>query len=240
MKHAPSILGALVACAALAAPAAARAQTVAVEDAPAAPARSPSPGPDVHLTAGARGLLISSTGFDPYAGNDLLVQLGVGAGLTVLHAGSVSVLVFAAWDVGTRTASARGEEASLTLHRLGGGIETRWQPARRLFLSAKLAPAALHLRGTIADPSIDRPLVSRTWTWGLDASLGLGLLVAGAGARGTGFWLTGDLGYAFAGRSPMTFAPSPDGTDPRKFGAVMLPPLRPSGPLSRLGVALSF
>jgi len=128
----------------------------------------------------------------------------------------------------------------MTIHRLAGGAETRWQLARRVFLSAKVAPSALYLRGSIADTSVERLLLSRTWTWGLDVSGGVGVLLVGASAHGTGLWVTGDLGYAFAGTSPMAFAPGSDVTDTRKFGTVMLPSLRPSGPVSRLGLAVSF
>jgi hypothetical protein len=230
----------LIALAVIAAPAVAAAQTLVIGAPPDAVSTPPAPRPDVHFDAGLRGMLISSPGFDPYAGNDLLMQLSLGAGLTVLRAGNVSILLFARWDWGSRTDVARGEDTSLEVHRLGGGAETRWQLARRFYLSAKLSPAALYLRGSIADTSIDRLLVSRTWTWGLDVTGGAGLLMAGRSTHGTGFWLTGDLGYAFAGTSAMTFAPASSTDDPRKFGSVMLPSIRPSGPVSRLGLALSF
>lgn len=98
------------------------------------------------------------------------------AQITLLRFGPASILLFAEWGLGTRNAQARGQDASLTLHRLAGGAETRIALARRFYLDAKLAPMAYHLRGTIVDSGLDRPLVSRAWTWGLDLLRRRGLL----------------------------------------------------------------
>jgi len=241
----------LLAAALIAAPAAAHAAGPRVAVAVAAPAPAParaddtplpvkSSRPEISLEVGLRGTLIPNPGFDPYASNDFLLQASAGAGLTVVRMGNASILLFAEYDGGTRRATARGQEASLALHRIGGAAETRFQLGRRFYLAARVAPAALHLRGSITDPTLDRPLVSRNWTWGLDASGGAGLLLGRVGARGARFWLTLDFGYRFAGESQMSYAPVASDEDPRKYGSVMLPAIRPAGPTSRMTFAVSF
>lgn len=38
----------------------------------------------------------------------------------------------------------------------------------------------------------------------------------------------------------MIYAPEPDAADPRKYGSIMLPGLRPSGALMRLAMLVTF
>ncbi|APR81619.1 Hypothetical protein A7982_06968 [Minicystis rosea] len=204
------------------------------------PSIEPSSRPELSINLGLRGMLLPNAGFDPYANNDALLQGSVGFGVTVWRMGHASILVFAEYDAGARSASARGDRAKLTLHRLSGGLETRYQLGRRFFLAARAAPAALYMAGSIDDPILDRPLVSRTWTWGLDVGGGAGLLLGSTGPRGAKFWATLDFGYMFAGERPMAYAPVADEDDPRKYGSVMLPALRPAGATSRLGLSIAF
>jgi hypothetical protein len=189
-------------------------------------------------------MILPGAGLDPYAsGNDVLPMFSLSAGVTLLRAGRASLVTSVEWSTGSRSDSARGQDASLTLHRLGGALETRWQPARRLCLFAKLAPAAFAVLGSIQAPALDRPLVARPWTWGLETTGGAGLLLGSAGndrAPSARFWLTGEVGYAFAGSASMSYAPAASDTDPRHYGALMLPAFKPAGGVGRLGFAVSF
>ncbi|MBW2458067.1 MAG: hypothetical protein JRI68_26415, partial [Deltaproteobacteria bacterium] len=49
-----------------------------------------------------------------------------------------------------------------------------------------------------------------------------------------------ELGYGFAGAVDMNYSPEEDDDDPRVYGSVDLPPVRPSGLINRLAVALTF
>jgi hypothetical protein len=211
---------------------------------PAAPPPDAAPPesarPEITLAGGARGSLIRSAGLDPYATNDFFLQGTAGLGLTVLHAGRASILLWAEYAGGQRNGTARGQDASLALHRLGGALETRYHLARRFYLAARLAPAAFLMHGSITESSLDRPLTASAWTWGLDATGSAGLLLGSTGPRGTKFWMTLDLGYAFAGEGKLAYSPAASDDDPRKFGAVTLPALRPAGPIGRLGMAVAF
>lgn len=207
---------------------------------PDLPRPEPPSTPDVNLGVGVRGMLLPSAGFDPYSSNDFMAMSALTAGLTVLRFGRASITLSAEWNVGTRSGLARGQETSLTLHRLAGVAETRYQLGRRFFLAVKVSPAAFHARASLDDPSIERPLVSRTWTWSLEAAGGLGLLLGSTGQRGAKFWLNLDLGYTFAGETKVELSPAADDQDPRRYGTVAMPTLRPSGATSRLGVFVAF
>jgi hypothetical protein len=207
---------------------------------PDLPAPEPPSHPDVNLGVGMRAMLLPSVGLDPYSSNDFLAMSALTAGLTVARFGRASITLSGEWNVGTRNGMARGQDTSLTLHRLAGVAETRYQLGRRFFLAVKVSPAAFHARATLADTSIERPLVARSWTWSLEAAGGVGLLLGSTGRHGAKFWLNFDLGYTFAGETKMDLSPAADDQDPRRYGTVAMPALRPSGATSRLGLFVAF
>lgn len=197
--------------------------------------------PEVLLGAGVRGSLLPTAGFDPFSRNDLLFQGSFLLGVTALRAGPAAIVLYGGMDIGTRSDTARGQESSLTMYRFGGGAETRLYLHRRFYFDAKLAPVAYHLRGSISDDTNSgRPLVSRTWTWGLDVSGGAGVVLAGGRGSGVRLYLTLDVGYSFAGEADMRYSPTEDPEDPKRYGSIKLPILKPAGPTSRLGLALGF
>lgn len=199
--------------------------------------------PEVNLGFGLRMMRVASAGLDPFATNDTVTQLSLVAGPTLLRSGRVSLAALFEWDYGNKEATARGDKTALTMHRIGLGLESRFQLAHRLMIFAKVSPGAVHLRSTIEDAGLPRPLVSRSWSWALDTTGGLAVMFANTGPREaptSRFWFTGELGYGFAGQSDMVFAPEADAEDPRKYGTIMLPALRPSGVLGRIAVAVSF
>lgn len=230
-------------------PAGATADAVTPPDAPAPlVVAAPLPvkrraGPEINLALGQRMAGFPSAGFDPYSENDAIVQLSLVAGPTFLTLGKVSFAALAEWDVGSKGSTARGDVSRITVHRLAVGIESRYELAERLSLFLKVSPGAYHLRGTIEDPGFDRPLVSRSWTYSLDATGGAALMFARVGTRAVPrarFWFTGEAGYAFAGTSAMSFAPEESSDDPRHYGSIKLPDFRPAGPVGRLAFLVSF
>jgi hypothetical protein len=245
-----TFLGAAALAAVLAVPLAARAEAAPSDevaptrDVATAPVKASSfRRPEINLALGFRAMVMPSAGLDPYAANDSVVQLSLAAGPTLLRSGPVSIAALAEWNFGTKASTARGDATSLTMHRLGVGLESRFQLARRFMLFARLEPAAVHFRGSITDPGLDRPLVSRSWSWAFDTTAGAAVLFARTGpsdAPTSRFWFTGELGYGFAGQSDMVYAPEADAEDPRKYGSIMLPALRPSGALMRLSMLVSF
>ncbi|MEP7119630.1 MAG: hypothetical protein ABJE95_01925 [Byssovorax sp.] len=243
-----SFLGAAALVATIALPLSARAEPppsaeITLKSDVAAPRKPSFHVPEINLALGFRAMVMPSAGLDPYASDNGVLQLSLVAGPTLLQMGRVSIAALGEWNFGVRESTARNDATSLTLHRLGVGLESRFQLGSRLMLFAKLAPAAVNLRGTIMDPGISRPLVSRSWSWALDTTAGVGVVFARTGSREaptSRFWFTGELGYGFAGQSDMIYAPEADPADPRKYGSIMLPGLRPSGALARLALLVSF
>lgn len=216
---------------------------VAVDDEADKPAPPPPPferarAPEMNLSLGVRGTLVRDAGFDPYAQKDMLAQIAIAAGPTFARSGDVSFAALVEWSWGTAKATARGDDTSLGMHRIGLSLMAFYHPVKRLGLYAKLSPGAVHLRGEIADSGIERPLVARTWAFSMDAAGGLALMIANAGrAR---FWLTTEFGYSFATSADMVFSPLEDETDPRTYGSVTLPALRLAGPFGKFAFATTF
>jgi hypothetical protein len=236
-----SLLGSAALAATLALPLSARA-----EQGPSTVAPSPrvaSRVPEINLALGFRSMLMPSAGLDPFSTNNAVSQVSFVAGPTLVKRRAFSVAALAEWDFGRLKGTARGNEATLVLHRLGVGLESRFQVARHLAFFAKIAPAAVHLGGSLTDPGFARPLVTGSWSWALDTTAGAAFMFSSTGPRDaptSRFWLTGELGYGFAGTSDMIYKPEPQEEDPRVYGAIMLPALRPSGALARGSVAVSF
>ena len=196
----------------------------------------------VGLEGGVRMNVVPNAGLDPYATDDVLPQLSVAASLVAVRAGSLSLALRGGWDVGGASAFTRGDAMSLVVHRMSAGVEARYALAPWLHLVADVAPAALHMRGSIEDGGFDRRLVARSWTWGIDASGGIALRMARFGkpeVRG-GLWFLAEAGYGFAGEAEMVFTPDAEPDDTRRFGDTVLPPLRPAGAMNRFALALTF
>jgi hypothetical protein len=190
---------------------------------------------------GVRLLVIDDPSFDPYSENDLIGQASVGGAVMAFAVGPFALGLVAEYDIGRKSAMARGDETSLTLHRIawGASLELRlW----RFDLYARLMPAALHAAATLDDPGFDLPLSASGWTWGLDTLGGARFRFASAGHDAVGFWLLAEVGYAFAGDIDMLFSPDveEEEDEARRLASIALPALDPSGVTTRVGLALSF
>lgn len=197
---------------------------------------------NVEVAAGVRTVVVRGQGYDPYASNDVLPALSLGVRAMVLKARPLSLSLLGGYEVGAEAETARGLDTHLVAHRILLGAEGRLDLGQRLALFARATPGVLHTRGSITDPGVPE-LVSRNWTWSLDATGGLALLVGRVGDPewpAVRFWLTAEMGYAFAGEVAMTYTPDAPDDDPRRYGSVDLPPLRLSGMVNRFTFAVSF
>lgn len=216
-----------------------------VFEAPAAPPSPPRKFAQryVGLELGARALIVGNAGFDPYAEDDLLASVSLGATWEPLRVAPIYIGFAGEYDYGSRSARARGVPSSLAVHRVAVGARVRWEAAHWLSLYAKASPGVLHLRGSLDDAVLDRPLVARTWTYTVDTLAGAAFPVATFGDREWPFarmWVLVEGGYSFAGSAAMTYAPADDPADARQFGVVHLPDLRVSGAMNRFAVAMTF
>jgi hypothetical protein len=198
----------------------------------------------IGIQLGVRTTHIPHSGYDPYADSNGLAQAAFAATYTPWRSLPLSVHLVGEWDIGRTSSIARGDPTSLMIHRIALGIEGRYEPVSRLYLFAKVAPSALHLRGEIEDIPLGATLASRTWTWGLDTTGGAALRLGNAGKEadpGATFWLMLDMGYSFTGEAEMIYRPAElDENEGRRFGDIALPSIRPGGFVTRIAGAMTF
>jgi hypothetical protein len=190
--------------------------------------------PQLTVSAGVRGTVLPSRGFDPYATNDLLLQSSFGLGVELFRAKNVSLAAGFEWDAGGKSATTRGQELRLFVHRLAIPLEARWQLHKRVALFAHVAPGANRMLA-----SSDPELLARNWSFGVDTSVGTAVMIGKV--KKARFWITGEIGYSFAFAAAMSLKhqQSEDET-PRNEASTALPDLSVGGGLGRLGVAVSF
>jgi hypothetical protein len=192
---------------------------------------------------GFRTYLIFDDGFDAFSDNEVLGQGAFTVGFTPLHFEPFGIGLTAEYDIGRKSHHIRYVDTALTLHRVGVGVQGHADLGiLRLFVRA--TPGFWYGDASIDDTSFERPLVASGFTWGVDATGGAALRIASVGSSSADaavrFWLLLELGYGFAGELDMSFTPEEDEEDPRQFGAVTLPPVRPAGMVNRFGFAISF
>jgi hypothetical protein len=217
------------------APSSARAQTIE------ATAPQPPRSPTWELAAGVRTVYVKSAGFDPFSDNDAFPQLSISGTRTVVRSNRLSLAAGIGLDVGSSTASARGDASELNLTRLAAVIEARVQPRSRFYLFARVAPGLLHLSASLQDASSPEgsSLHASADVFSVDASAGGALRLGGIGTANIGAWLIADGGYAWASSREMVVAPSL-GADQNKAGSVDLGNLAARGGFFRLALGLSY
>lgn len=193
---------------------------------------------------GLRTTLIADEGFEPYGGSDvnMLGQFVIAATFAPLELGPVSLAIVPEYSVGVRGEHTRDQEASISVHRLAGGVLADVALIRHLHLYARVALGATYLHGRITSSTVDLQLEADNWTWGLDTTGGLAVLLGAVGDRDepdAGFWLRAELGYAFAGEAEMSYSVDSD-DEARRFGSVGLPAVTPGGVISRWTLGVSF
>ena len=204
---------------------------------PPAPPRDPV----WEATAGVRTLYIKGAGYDPFSSNDALVQFSLSASRAVVRSGPWTLAAGLALDVGGSSSSARGDHTSLSLTRLSGLAEARYQSRPRYYLFGRLLPGYLH--GSASLEELSSPVTSNLSasfdTFAFDVSAGGALRLADVGLSRVGVWLTADGGYAWAPAEHLVLSPDL-GADQSKAGGVDLGSLAVRGGFFRIALALSY
>lgn len=192
---------------------------------------------------GYRGSFVSDAGMNPFSTKDYLGQVTLGGTRTLFARGRFSFAAGVLWDYGRSTASARGADASLTVHRLAVPLEARFHPAPWLYFFARTAPSAVSLSARVVDASAPAPLAKSDWVPAIDLSAGAAWRFAaapGANDARVGFWLLAEGGYGLAGSTRLLLSPDLADDDPRRTGSTELGKLALRGAFMRFGAALSF
>lgn len=214
---------------------------------PEAPAPRPAVPHTQHFSAGLgfRAGIVSGEGYDPFSKDNALASGTLFGSYTPFSLRPASLHLAFEWDFASPSSSARGNESSLEIQRLGVGLEARYSPISRLALFVRGMPSAIHTYASIDDAVLGKKLESSSWTWGLDVSGGAAARIGAVGSSEypvASFWLALDMGYRFAGSTKMRLRPGDLGEEDqtRRFGEVPLPNLDLSGFIARLSGSVSF
>ena len=193
---------------------------------------------------GARVGRVTSPGLDPFAESDEVAQISLGLGGTVLTAGNFSLAGLFLYDGGGHSATARGAESDLTVHRLTLGVEGRYHFFRQLFAFGRVAPGALHSIASIDDEWGVQTRAARNWVFATDLSAGAMFELAGwvgnSRKRRMSAWIGFEGGYGYAGESELTLTPDEPGNGPERGEPVDLGPLALSGPFLRASLVVTY
>jgi hypothetical protein len=199
--------------------------------------------PHVQASLGVRASKVSDAGFDPFADSDALLQVSLGVGGTLLRFQQLSLAGVGFWDYGTRSASARGAQTSLDVHRLSVGPELRYHLLTPLYVFAHVLPAFAHSKASLYDGVAQAQRSTQHWSYGADAALGAAFeaygMRSGESTRPR-LWLLAEAGYGYLGSTKLRLAPEAGQGAPERTAPVDLGSLSLAGPYLRVSAAASF
>ena len=198
--------------------------------------------PHIEASLGARVSGVPDAGFDPFADSDVLPQVSLGLGGTLLAEGRFSLAAYGFWDYGSRSSQVRGEATELNVHRLSIGPEARYHLLPRLYLFAHVLPAFAHSQATLDDGVAEVTREARHWSYGVDAAGGAAFEMYGhRGPRiRPALWLIAEGGYGYLGSTHLLLKAKDGSGAPERAAPVDLGELSLKGPYARLSVAFGF
>jgi len=199
--------------------------------------------PHIEGSLGVRASKVASSGYDPFATSDELMQVSLGVGATALRFDRWSLAGVAFWDYGGRSSSARGEPTSLSSHRLTIGPELRYHLLPQLYFFAEALPAFAYTETSLDDNVANATLHARHWSYGLDASGGAAVEFFGRSSgesRLPRLWAIAQGGYGYLGSTHDQLKPDANSGAPERTASVDLASLSLAGPYLRISVAVSY
>lgn len=170
----------------------------------------------VRIGAGVRVGYVGSAGFSQFSKNDALTQFSLEGTYALLVSGKFALAVGGAWDIGGRSATTRGTQSSVTVHRLTAPIEARYHSMPWFYGFARVAPGAVAFSSSIEDSSAPAKLTDTAWAFATDVSVGVSLHPGAnrqADVRRARLWLTPEFGYAFTTEATLRPSPARDSAD---------------------------
>jgi hypothetical protein len=201
------------------------------------------------LEMGYRGSFVTNAGYNPFSRDDYFSQFSMAASRTIWAGsggglpGRFSFAPGIAWDFGTSSATARGDNASFSMHRLTVPLEGRMHFGSIGHAFVRAAPGVAFQRAEVDDPSSPAPLSKERWLFATDASAGYAWLVWPHGQASdlvARMWLQGDVGYGWVVAEQLSLAPDLPSSDPRRVSGVDLGTLAMQGAFFRVMAAASF
>ncbi len=195
------------------------------------------------IDMGVRTSFVNDSGLDPFAYDDALVQFSLGGGRTVFSSGSVSVALGLAYEVGSKTADARGDTTSLLVHRALFAPELRNHLWARMYVFVQPAVGLLRTRASLDDTASGATLESKKWAGAFDLTAGAAYQIAGA-PSGEGasprLWFSAEGGYGWGRKVHLEMSPDDDSVGPERIAPRDLGDLTLRGPTFSLRATLSY
>lgn len=196
----------------------------------------------LRLDLGARTQFVRSDGLDPFSENDVVPQLSLGASYVVWTRDRLSLAATLGFDYAGLSSNARSSDTSLSLQRFTLGPEARYHLLRILVLTAKVAPTLTRQKAEVST-GVGSDLRDVAWKVGFDATAGVAVEVFGyrsGTSKSPRLWVTAEGGYGWTASNQMVLEPKDEGAAPERFTPLELRDLSLSGPLFKIGAALSF
>lgn len=196
------------------------------------------------IDTGARTTFVKDAGYDPYSRNDALTQFSIGMARTTIVRGNFSFAPGFRWDVGSSASTARGAETNLLAHRITVPLEARLHAEPWLYVFGRFAPGAIYQRSRVQDAALSEAMTDSGWVPAADVSIGASIMFASFASSETShaprFWLTPEVGYAWAGRASAALSPKTEADDPRAFGTLSMTGVAVRGVFLRVNVTTTF
>jgi hypothetical protein len=195
------------------------------------------------LEVGYRGSFVASAGYDPFSTNDYLPQFSLAATRTLFGGRHVSFAAGVAWDVGSSTATDRGDHASIGVQRLTVPLEERVHFGVWGYAFARAAPGVVAQHTEVDDPSAPASLSKTQWLFATDVSAGYAWMAWPRMREPTQparLWLQAEGGYGWVVQERLDLGPKLASGDERIASGIDLGTISLSGPFFRVAAAASF
>jgi hypothetical protein len=192
---------------------------------------------------GYRGAFVTDPGYDPFSTQNYFPQVSMVASRTVYARGRFSFAPGFAWDYGRTSATARGDAASLEVHRLVVPLEGRMHFGPWGYVFLRAAPGVALENAEVDDPTATAPLTKSRWLFATDVSGGYAFPIWPRTDRYEvvpRVWLQADGGYGWIVGQRLNLAPDLSSGDLRLASGIDLGSLTMRGAFFRVGAALSF
>jgi len=195
------------------------------------------------LEVGYRGVFVTNPGFGPFSKQDYFSGAALVLSRTLVALSRSSFAIGLGWDYGSSQATARGDDTSLSVHRVMVPLDGRVHFGPFGYAFVRIAPGVAYERIELDDPSAPFPLVKARWLFSTDASVGYAIPVVPLPARsasGPRVWIQGDAGYSWVADQRLTFHPQSGGSADSADGIDLRMSLGLRGAFVRAVAAFSY
>jgi hypothetical protein len=195
----------------------------------------------VQGTIGMRGMLIRSTGFDPFSSNDMLPQVSLSLQHPFTRRSAFGFSAGVGMDYGEANSDARGTPSTFKAWGLSVLLEGRYYARPYAYAFGRLAPGLLRAAAVLNDASSPNgnQLADHFDLPALDTSIGAAFRVSGP-ANPVAAWICLEGGYGWARSHHLYLAPAAPPRDQAKLAPVDLGTIDPRGAFMRIALAITY